>query len=343
MMILTERQKHILEIVVRKYMDDGEPVSSGYVAGQLGTEVSSATVRNEMAGLGEMGYLQQPHVSAGRVPTVLAYHAYISAFLVEATHRRMFTGPIDLPLQYESLPRLLDSVAGAVSSRTKKVSFVLSPASDSVTLRHVSLVPFSDTALMLVLITDRENVEGYKLMMPAGSSEEELAGINAIFCRELRGKTLEEGIRKLRYGNILPQDLALRYGDVVDSVAELMETELRKGERQIFVRGIEQMLSELPDDQVGAFSSLSTFLKREEVVAPYLDSLSHRGEISLFIGDENPREELKNFSLVSVTYSLDHNQRGLLGVVGPIRMNYIRAITVLESFAGYLGRVSGNA
>jgi len=341
-MVLTERQKHILEIVVRKYMDDGQPVSSGYVASQLGTDVSSATVRNEMAGLSEMGYLQQPHVSAGRVPTVLAYHAYISAFLVEATCRRMFTGPIDLPLQYESLPRLFDSVASAVSSRTKKVSFVLSPAADPVTLRHVSLVPFSDTALMLVLITDRENVEGYKLVTPPGTSEGELAGVNAIFCRELRGKTLEEGIHTLRYGNVLPQDLALRYGDVVDSVAELMEAELRKGERQIFVRGIEQMLSELPDEQIGAFSSLSTFLKREEVVTPYLDSLSNRGEISLFIGDENPREELKNFSLVSVNYSLDRNQRGVLGVVGPIRMNYIRAITVLESFAGYLGRVSGS-
>ncbi len=343
MMVLSERQKRILEIVVRKYMDDGEPVSSGYVASQLGTEVSSATVRNEMAELGEMGYLQQPHVSAGRVPTVLAYHAYVSAFLVEAARRRMFTGPIDLPLQYENLPRLLDSVAGAVSNKTKKVSFVLSPASDLVTLRHVSLVPFSDTTLMLVLITDRENVEGYKLMKPPGSSDEELVGVNAILSRELRGKTLEEDIHILRYGNILPQDLALRYGNLVDSVTELMEAELRKGERQIFVRGIEQMLSELPDDQVGAFSSLSTFLKREEVVAPYLDSLSHRGEISLFIGDENPREELKNFSLVSVTYSFDHNQRGLLGVVGPIRMNYVRAITVLESFAGYLGRVSGNA
>jgi heat-inducible transcriptional repressor len=102
------------------------------------------------------------------------------------------------------------------------------------------------------------------------------------------------------------------------------------------------MLSELPDEQIGAFSSLSTFLKREEVVTPYLDSLSNRGEISLFIGDENPREELKNFSLVSVNYSLDRNQRGVLGVVGPIRMNYIRAITVLESFAGYLGRVSSS-
>ena len=78
-----------------------------------------------------MGYLQQPHVSAGRVPTVLGYHMYISAFLVEATRQRMFTGPMDLPLQYESLPRLFDGVATAVSDRTKKVSFVLSPPMNS--------------------------------------------------------------------------------------------------------------------------------------------------------------------------------------------------------------------
>ncbi len=174
------------------------------------------------------------------------------------------------------------------------------------------------------------------------TTEQELADINAIFARELRGKSLEEGIRTLRFGNVLPQDLALRYGGVLDAVAELMEGELRKGESQIFVRGIEQMLSELPDDQVGAFSTLSTFLSREEVVKPYLNSLSDRGEISLFIGEENQREELRSFSLVSVSYSLDSNQRGILGLVGPIRMNYIRAITVLESFAGYLGRVSGS-
>jgi heat-inducible transcriptional repressor len=196
---------------------------------------------------------------------------------------------------------------------------------------------------MLIFITDRENVDGYKLQAPAGTTEQELADINAILAKELRGKTLDEGIRTIRFGNVLPQGLAIRYGTVLDAIAELMEGELRKGESQIFVRGIEQMLSDLPDDQVGAFSTLSTFLSREEVVKPFLNSLSDRGEISLFIGDENPREELKSFSLVSVRYSLESNLRGILGVVGPIRMNYIRAITVLESFAGYLGRVSGRA
>jgi len=342
-MLLTERQKRILLTVVRKYMDDGEPVSSGFVTSQLGNDLSSATIRNEMAELSSMGYLQQPHVSAGRVPTVLAYHMYISVFLVEATRQRMFTGPLDLPLQYENLPRLFDGVASAVSDRTKKVSFVLSPPMNSVTLRHVSLVSFSDAILMLIFITDRENVDGYKLQAPAGTTEQELADINAILARELRGKTLDEGIRTMRFGNVLPQRLAIRYGTVLDAIAELMEGELRKGESQIFVRGIEQMLSDLPDDQIGAFSTLSTFLSREEVVKPFLNSLSDRGEISLFIGDENPREELKSFSLVSVRYSLESNLRGILGVVGPIRMNYIRAITVLESFAGYLGRVSGRS
>src|SRR5450756_2317711 len=175
-----------------------------------------------MAELSSMGYLQQPHVSAGRVPTVLGYHMYISAFLVEATRQRMFTGPMDLPLQYESLPRLFDGVATAVSDRTKKVSFVLSPPINSVTLRHVSLVPFSETVLMLVFITDRENVEGYKLLAPADTTEQELADINAIFARELRGKSLEEGIHTLRFGNMLPQDLSLRYEAVLDAVAQLM-------------------------------------------------------------------------------------------------------------------------
>ncbi|MHB8072073.1 MAG: heat-inducible transcriptional repressor HrcA [Candidatus Cryosericum sp.] len=340
-MLLTQRQKRILLTIVRKYMDDGEPVSSGFVTSQLGSDLSSATVRNEMAELSDMGYLQQPHVSAGRIPTVLAYHMYVSMFLVEATRRRMFTGPLDLPLHYENLPHLFDGVASAVSDRTKKVSFVLSPPMNSVTLRHVSLVPFSETVLMLIFITDRENVDGYKLQAPAGTTEQELAEINVILARELRGKSLDEGIRTMRFGNVLPQRLAIRYGSVLDAVAELMEGELRKGESQIFVRGIEQMLGELPDDQVGAFSTLSTFLSREEVVKPFLNSLSDRGEISLFIGEENPREELKSFSLVSVRYSLESNLRGILGVVGPIRMNYIRAITVLESFAGYLGRVSG--
>ncbi len=340
-MVLTERQKRILLTVVRKYMEDGEPVSSGFVTAQLGNDLSPATVRHEMAELSSMGYLQQPHVSAGRVPTVLAYHLYVSMFLVEAARHRMFTGPLDLPLQYENLPRLFDGVASAVSDRTKKVSFVLSPPMNSVTLRHVSLVSFSDTTLMLIFITDRENVDGYKLQAPAGTNEQELADINAILSRELRGKTLEEGIHTMRFGNVLPQRLAIRYGTVLDAIADLMEGELRRGESQIFVRGIEQMLGDLPDDQVGAFSTLSTFLSREEVVKPFLNSLSDRGDISLFIGDENPREELKSFSLVSVRYSLESNRRGILGVVGPIRMNYIRAITVLESFAGYLGRVSG--
>jgi heat-inducible transcriptional repressor len=340
-MLLTERQKRILLSIVRKYMDDGEPVSSGFVTAHLGNDLSSATVRNEMAELSSMGYLQQPHISAGRIPTVLAYHMYISTFLVEATRRRMFTGPFDLPLQYENLPRLFDGVASAVSDRTKKVSFVLSPPMNFITLRHVSLVPFSEGVLMLIFITDRENVDGYKLPAPAETTEQELADINTILVRELRGKSLEEGIRTLRCGNVLPQRLAIRYGTVLDAIAEVMEGELRKGESQIFVRGIEQMLSELPDDQVGAFSTLSTFLSREEAVKPFLNSLSDRGEISLFIGEENPREELKSFSLVSVRYSLESNLRGILGVVGPIRMNYIRAITVLESFAGYLGRVSG--
>lgn len=339
-MILTERQKRILFTVVHKYMDEGEPVSSAYVTKQLGNDLSSATIRNEMLELSNLGYLQQPHVSAGRVPTVLAYHFYISTFLLQAGRRRMFAGPLDLPLQYESLPHLFDGVASALSVRTKKISFILSPASSTVTLRHINLVLFDNATLMLVFITDKENIEGYKLVAPAQTTEQELAEINDILTRAVRGKTLEEAIRILRFGNILPQDLSIRFGSVLDAVAELMETELRKGDSQIFVRGIEQMLSELPDDQVAAFSSLSAFLSREEVVKPYLNSLSERGEINLFIGDENPREELKNFSLVSVRYSLEPDQHGVLGLVGPIRMNYIRAITALEGFAGYLGRVT---
>ncbi|MGB9667283.1 MAG: hypothetical protein ACPL2N_08215, partial [Candidatus Cryosericum sp.] len=291
--VLTERQKRILLTIVRKYMNDGEPVSSGFVCSQMGTDLSSATIRNEMAELGRLGYLQQPHVSAGRVPTVLAYHQYVSAFLVEATRGRMFAGPMDLPLHYESLPRLFETVASAVSDQTKKVSFVLSPPINSITLRHISLVPFSDSMLMLVLITDRENVEGYKIPAPAGSTERELADINGIFARELRGKSLEEGIRSLRFGNILPQDMARRYEGVLDAVAQLIDGELRKGESQIVVRGIEQMLGELPEDQIGAFSTLSAFLSREEVVKPYLASLSHEGEISLLIGEENKQEELR--------------------------------------------------
>ncbi len=339
-MILTERQKRILVTIVRKYMDDGEPVSSAYVTKELGSDLSSATIRNEMLELSNLGYLQQPHISAGRVPTVLAYHFYISMFLAQAGRHRMFAGPLDLPLRYENLPHLFDGVASALSTKTRKISFVISPSSNTVKLRHISLVLFSSTMLMLVFVTDKENVEGYKLAAPPETTERELAGINAILAREVRGKTLDEAIHILHFGNILPQDLAIRFGTVLDAVAELMENELRKGDSQIFVRGIEQMLSDLPDDQVGAFSTLSSFLSREEIVKPYLNSLSDRGEINLFIGDENPREELKNFSLVSVRYSLESNQHGVLGVVGPIRMNYIRAITVLEGFAGYLGRVT---
>jgi len=226
--VLTERQKRILLTIVRKYMNDGEPVSSGFVCSQMGRDLSPATIRNEMAELERLGYLQQPHVSAGRVPTVLSYHEYVSTFLVEATRGRMVAGPMDLPLRYESLPRLLESVASAVSDRTKKVSFVLSPPCNSVTLRHVSLVLFSETVLMLVLITDRESVEGYKLPAPRGVTEQELSDINAIFAKELRGKSLEEGIRILHFGNILPQSMARRYEDVLDAVAELMESELRK-------------------------------------------------------------------------------------------------------------------
>ncbi len=340
-MLLTERQKRILLTVIRRFLDDGQAVSSACVVADLGGGLSSATVRNEMVELTTMGYLQQPHVSAGRVPTVLAYHLYVSLFLYEATRRRMFTGPLNLPLQYENLPRLFDGVATAISDRTKKVSFVLSPPMSLVKLRHVSLVQFSDNVLMLILVTDRENVDGYKLQAPTGATEQDLVDINAILARELRDKILDEGIQTLRCGNILPQRLAVRYGVIIDAIAEVMEGELRRGESQVFVRGIDRMLGELPDDQVGAFSNLSAFLSREEVLKPFLNSLSDRGDISLFIGDENSREELKNFSLLSVQYSLESNKHGILGIVGPIRMNYVRAITVLESFAGYLGRVTG--
>jgi heat-inducible transcriptional repressor len=343
MMILTERQKRILLAVVSKYMEDGEPVSSGFVTQTLGNDLSSATIRNEMVELSRMGYLQQPHVSAGRTPTVLAYHQYISTFLAEAAGHRMFSSPMELPLQYESLPRLFDGVAVALSDRTKKVSFVVSPPMNSVKLRHVSLVHFGEAMLMLVLITERENVDGYKLALPADATEAELASVNGILARELLGKTLDEGIRTLHCGNLLPQSLSLRFGTILDAVAELMEAEVRRGDCQIFVRGIEQMLGELPDDQVSSFSALSTFLSREEVVKPYLNSLGDLSEISLFIGDENPREELKSFSLVSVRYSLESNRTGVLGLVGPIRMNYVRAITALESFAAYLGRVCARA
>ena len=339
---LPERDRRILAVVVQAYIEQGEPVSSLWLAGR-GFGVSSATLRNIMARLEGQGYVRQPHTSAGRIPTDLGYRSYVDE-LIGAPERRASRPAPHLEARLRkanTVEDLLTNVTQEVARASHQVGFVIAPAADNATLEHLDFVPLDSGKVLVVLVAHGGHITN-KVVSTGDSYEfSELQQAAAYLNAEFKGRTLYEVrqavMERLREERTLYDKLIDRALRLANSTLEGMDSA-----PNVFIQGTSLALDEFaaadPDLTLEALRTLLRMIEEKERLVELLDEYLRSEGLTVVIGSEHHSPDLQRFSVVASTYA-DGRSTGMEGVIGPTRMHYSRAIKAVETLSNAVSRM----
>lgn len=324
---ISERQRTILKLIVQEYVASGRPVGSKTLTERYRVGVSSATIRNEMAELEQMGFLQQLHTSGGRVPTDQGYRYFV--------HHLM--GQPELPSgdqimirhqfrQVEvQLDQWIDFAAAVLAETAGNVSIVTAPRTTVARLRHFELISLQPQLALLILVTQESAVRQMMLHLPTVQDQAALSRLADALVPSVRGLSSDE--------------IAERIPGATDLAAWVLEhvvTGLRGldsvDRTQIRHSGIENILGE-PEFAGADAHSVLELLRGGTLLSAVLPALTAGDDVQVFIGDENPADALRRFGVVMASYGIDGEVTGILGVLGPTRMPYWRSISSVRYMA----------
>jgi heat-inducible transcriptional repressor len=339
---LPERDRRILGVLVRAYIDQGEPVSSLWLASR-GFGMSSATLRNILARLEDQGYVRQPHTSAGRVPTDGGYRAYVDQLLSERRTSRPAPQVEARLRRAGTVDDLLSHVSQEVSRASHHVGFAIAPAADRTTLEHLEFVPLDARKILVVLVANGGQIS-HKVIEPSEHySAAELQQAANYLNSEFRGRSMVEVhsavLDRLREERTLYDVLMQRALELASSTFADMETA-----PNVFIQGASLLLDDVTGaDAESTIQTLRTLLKmieeKQRLVHLLDDYLSGVG-LTVVIGSEHSKPDLHSFSIVAATYN-DGRGMGAVGVIGPTRMRYSRAINAVDSLTRAMNRMVG--
>jgi len=327
--VLDQRNRQVLLAVIAEYVETGEPVGSRAVARRHIRGLSPATIRNAMADLEDLGYLVQPHTSAGRVPTDAAYRFYVDQLQrvpwVAGQAPAITSSPI-VP-HADAAERLMAETPVRLSSGTHMMGVLLAPPLKQTALDRIELVALDEERALAVLVTETGWVTARPLVGAPRGRAEELRETGRALTRRFRGKTFQEILDELTAPADPLDPLWSRSRGVLDEVVALLR------DRTLYISGATYMLDH-PD--LSDPSTLRSMLHAFEDKARLIDLLSRMAEergLHVMIGSENPVEEMRGCSLITSTYSYRDHVLGVLGVVGPRRMPYTEVMSVVDEAA----------
>lgn len=326
--MLDERKAAILLAIVREHIATGQPVGSSHVAGEPRVQVSSATVRNEMAVLEQEGYLRQPHTSAGRVPTDKAYRVFVDHLAtpgrldaVRSQQVREF-----FATTHGALERMLHDTSRLLSKMTDYAAVVMGPPTEAATVRSVQLVGLSARVVMVVVVLSNGSVENETIEADDDVPDAVVSAAGAALSRHLIGHTLSERIPPHSTGD-----------DAVDrliSAAVDLLTAARRPDEHVYVGGTASLAAAF--QAVDVVRSVLATLEQQYVVVTLLRDMIDRG-LSVAIGAEHGIEPLSVCSVVVAPYLVDGDPVGTVGLLGPTRMDYPQALAAVEVVSQRLG------
>jgi heat-inducible transcriptional repressor len=347
-MILTERQRTILNAVTQRYIGTGTPVSSKELVGAAGLQCSSSTVRNEFALLEEKGYLTHPHTSAGRVPTDLGYREFVDFLQSGAAQRPGLpmgrrhgalgeVHPEDLTGEIETALR---QATDAMSRATNLLALVLAPRMSGARLRHVELLRLQPTQLMYVFIVSTgavmKGVIDWPTPVDSGLVEWARIYLNEIF----EGRALTSRLIKRALDN---PDLSPREADFLQALAPAFQKLVdEQSQEELYVGGASRLLTEPRIQDVSSLRDLLSLLEERFILLHVLRHALGSGAVLVRIGSEHEATALQPFSVVAASYGLPQRRLGTVSLVGPTRMDYERAIVTVKETAQLLSELVGD-
>jgi heat-inducible transcriptional repressor len=330
---LTERQREILLGVVEEFVTTGQPVGSRRLVEATGLKVSASTVRGELAELESRGLLTHPHTSAGRVPTEGGYRFYVNG-LLERLERRPGPFPLDLPAVRGEVEATLQATTEVLSDVTRLLALVSAPPVEPATVRHVEVLLLQPQVAMVVVITSTGGVSKRVLRF----EEPVDAGL-----ANWAGQYLNDQVAGLRLGTHVLRR-RFQHPDLTERERGFLEmlrpafTELLREDQRLFVGGRASLLAGLPAEELGAYRRLLEVLEKRVAFLGLLSEALERNRPFVRVGEELEHPALTRLALVGAPYGLTAQPLGAVSLLGPIRMDYEKAIRSVRAAASELSR-----
>ena len=340
---LSERQLTILDAIIRNYLATGEPVGSRTISKYTDLNLSSATIRNEMSDLEEMGYIVQPHTSAGRIPSDKGYRLYVD-HLIETNDKKEkeLSDMKELVIENtEKMEQVLKQAAKVLANNTNYATLVSAPDVNHNKVKFIQLSQVDDQHLLAVIVMNNNMVRNKMLDLYEPLDNETILKLNILLNTSLNGLAMNE----INLGNIasIKERAGIHSGIVSDVIDALAQTFAESEDLKIYTSGATNILKypELSDSN-NAATLLSAFEEKEELASLVTESLSDSEKkdngtgIQVYIGNESPIQTMKDCSVVTATYDLGEGVKGTIGIVGPKRMDYEKVMDNLKTLKSQL-------
>lgn len=344
-MELDERKKKILQAVIRNYLETGEPVGSRTISKYTDLNLSSATIRNEMVDLEEMGYIFQPHTSAGRIPSDKGYRLYVDTMMEEKEREleEMREMKEMLLERQDKVETLLKQVARVVAQNTRYATMISAPRAKRSKLKFIQLSRVEANQLLAVIVIEGNVIKNNILSVEEELSDETLLKLNILLNTHLNGLSIDE--INLAMIAVMKQQAGIHstiVGEVIDAVAEAIRAE---EDLEIYTSGTNNIFR-YPElaDQRRASELINTF-EEKQLLGELLQEV-HSGEetgIQVYIGAETQVQSMQDCSVVTATYELGGGMKGTIGIVGPKRMDYDRVVGTLRTIQSQLDKLYGES
>jgi heat-inducible transcriptional repressor len=328
--------------VIRNYLETGEPVGSRTISKYTDLNLSSATIRNEMADLEEMGYIVQPHTSAGRIPSDQGYRFYVDTMMEEKDREVVELKEMLLERQ-DKMETLLKQVAKVVAQNTQYAAMISAPSTHRNKVKFIQLSRVNPEQLLAVIVVEGNVIKNNIINVAEELSDENLLKLNILLNTHLNGLSMEE--INLGIISAMKQQAGVHgslIGEVIDAVGEAIKAD---EDLEIYTSGTNNIFRypELTDN--GKASELvGTFEEKQQLGSLIQESLAEDAGtgIQVYIGDEAPIKSMKDCSVVTATYELGEGMKGTIGIVGPKRMDYDKVIGTLRTIQSKLDELYRN-
>ncbi|TDT51109.1 heat-inducible transcriptional repressor HrcA [Fonticella tunisiensis] len=336
-MELGDRKKSILKAIITDYIETAEPVGSRTIAKKYEMGISSATIRNEMSDLEDLGYLEQPHTSSGRIPSDKGYRTYVN-YLMQVNYPtneeiELIKNYMKFATVYE-VDKIIKRTIKLLSQITMYTSAVLTPSVNRSTVKSIQLIRVSARDVIAVVVTDTGIIKNVVIKLPKEVSTESIMRISNMLNSKLYGLTIEE-IDLAVISSI--QNEMRGYSEIFNAILPVIYDSLKANDCDVYLEGATNIFNYPEyDDRDKAYNFLS-MIENKDVLIEALSSGDDN--ITITIGKENEIEEIKDCSIIKASYKVGGKTAGTIGVIGPTRMNYARVIGIIKCLTDILNDI----
>ena len=325
--LLDQRKKKVLQAIVEEYVNTAEPVSSGLLTKKDELNYSSATIRNEMADLEKAGYLEKTHTSSGRIPSEKGYRYYVDELLrddnISVEEIKYISDKLETKInEIEDLTKLTTTT---ISEITHYTTVAIGPSAEKQLIDEIKFVKIGSRMLMAIILTNTGMVKETIIKFDEDITDKQVETINYMFNKKLKNQPLE--IIDLPLEEYLINEMKYSV-KVIKPIIEQIKKVIQE-ERTLYLEGANKAF-ELPEfNSLEVAKNFINIIDEKELMGDMLDS-GFAKDINVYIGDENEKEELKDFSIITFKHKVGNKDLGTIGIIGPKRMNYSKVISVMK-------------